>query len=284
MKNFFLLICIFLPFFAKAQNLAVYALGGLATYQGDLQSSRFAINQSNPALGVGLLYNVSSKFLVRGGFTYGKIEGDDKKNTINKSTIPRNLKFASNITEGHIALEYNLFDMEERSLTPYVFAGAAVYHFNPYTNDAAGNKHFLQPLSTEGQGLVAYPSKKPYNLTQFAIPIGGGIKIAVTDNVQFAIEIGLRKLFTDYLDDVSSTYANRNLLLAARGSKAVELAFRGNEIAPAANYPTVGDQRGNPKSKDWYYFSGVRLSKTLNFNNSGGNGRKSKTGCPGVVL
>ena len=284
MKNFFLLICIFLPFVAKAQNLAVYAFGGIATYQGDLQSSRFAINQSNPALGVGLQYNLSSKFLIRGGFTYGKIEGDDKKNTTNKSTIPRNLKFESNIAEGHIALEYNVFNMEERSLTPYVFAGAAVYHFNPYTNDAASNKHFLQPLSTEGQGLAAYPSKKPYNLTQLAIPFGGGIKIAITDNVQFAVEIGLRKLFTDYLDDVSSTYADRNLLLAARGSKAVELAFRGNEIAPAANYPTVGDQRGNPKSKDWYYFSGVRLSKTLNFASGQVVGRNRKTGCPGVVL
>ena len=59
----------------------------------------------------------------------------------------------------------------------------------------------LQPLGTEGEGF--YKGEKKYNLTQLAIPIGGGFKYAISNNVRIGIEVGFRKLFTDYLDDVS---------------------------------------------------------------------------------
>lgn len=269
-----------LPFFCFSQYLHGDLFAGISTYQGDLEGKRFAINQSKPAVGLGLSYDLSNKFIVRTGFTYGTVAGDDKKNSATKGIAQRNLNFKTAITELHVGLEYNLFNLEERSLTPYVFAGVGVFHFNPYTKDVAGNKVFLQPLSTEGQGLAAYPDRKEYKLTQFAIPFGGGLKFKLSDDLQIGIEIGIRKLFTDYLDDVSSTYVDQNILLSAKGAKAVELAFRGNEINPNAVYPTSGEQRGNPKSKDYYYFSGLRVSKTLHAN--GGN--NSKTGCPRSVF
>jgi len=81
----------------------------------------------------------------------------------------------------------------------------------------------------------------------------------VTDNVVIAYEIGLRKLFTDYLDDVSGTYVDRAKLLAARGPDAVKMAYRGGELKGGAPYPPDGTLRGNPKTKDWYYLSGIRV-------------------------
>jgi hypothetical protein len=104
-------------------------------------------------------------------------------------------------------------------ITPYVFVGVAVYHFNPYAYDTTGKKVYLQPLSTEGEGLPQYPGRKEYALTQLAIPFGGGIKFRITDRVVLAYEIGMRKLFTDYLDDVSNTYVSETVLLAAKGPK-----------------------------------------------------------------
>ena len=270
--------------FGFSQNFNVNLFAGIATYQGDLQNKRFTLDQSNPSFGVGLSYDLSPKFSIRSGFTYGVVEGDDKKNTSVKGNDLRNLNFKSAISELHVGLEYNFINLEDTRLTPYVFGGIAVFHFNPYTKDKAGNKVFLQPLSTEGEGLSAYPDRKEYKLTQFSIPFGGGLKFRLSETVQVGLELGIRKLFTDYLDDVSSTYVDQNILLTAKGSKAVELAFRGNEINTGAVYPAGGEQRGNPKRKDLYYFSGIRVSKLLNSNAGNGSRGKSKTGCPRSVF
>ncbi len=271
------------PLISSAQNLHLNLFGGIATYQGDLQNKRFTLEQSNPSVGVGLSYDLSPKLIARAGYTYGVVEGDDKKNTSVKGNDARNLNFKSAISELHLGLEYNFFNLEGTSLTPYVFAGIAGFHFNPYTNDTAGNKTFLQPLSTEGQGLSAYPDRKEYKLTQFAIPFGGGVKFKLSETLQVGVEVGLRKLFTDYLDDVSTTYVDEATLFNAKGAKATQLAFRGDEIAPGAAYPADNSQRGNAKRKDLYYFSGIRISKLLNGNGGGGN-NKSKTGCPRSVF
>ena len=80
----------------------------------------------------------------------------------------------------------------------------------------------------------------------------------INETLDIIYEIGARFLFTDYLDDVSSTYVNRETLLTHKGEKAVELAFR--QIPSAGiNPPREGDTRGNPEIKDWYFFSGIKL-------------------------
>ncbi|HVG11800.1 MAG TPA: DUF6089 family protein, partial [Flavisolibacter sp.] len=195
------------------------------------------------------------------------------------SARARNLNFESKISEFSLLGEFNVFNLENIRWTPYAFGGIAIYHFNPSTFDSSGIKYYLQPLSTEGQGLPGYDTK-PYALTQFAVPFGGGIKYAISDNVRLGFEVGMRKLFTDHLDDVSTSYADAADLLAAKGPKAVELAYRGDE-APSGNpqYPAKGAQRGGATQKDWYYFTGLHLTFRLN---SGGGGGKGGFGCPTV--
>ena len=270
---------IILSFASFAQNLHADLFAGISNYQGDLQGKRFTLSQSHPAIGLGLSYDLSTKFVIRTGLTYGKVEGNDKKNTTAKGIEFRNLSFKSNIAELHLGLEYNLFDLSYRDISPYAFAGVALYHFNPYTNNVNGTKAFLKPLSTEGQGLSQYPDRRPYKLTQFAIPFGAGVKFYLSDNLQAGLEIGLRKLFTDYLDDVSMNYVDSATLFMARGIQAVELAYRGDEVAGDPGYPTEGAQRGNPKFRDWFYFSGIRVSYRLNNKKSG----RDKLSCPEKV-
>lgn len=275
MKKLFLFAtAAFIVYTTQAQKLNVTVFGGFSNYQGDLQDKRFTLNQSHPAFGAGLLYDITDKLGVRANVTFGKVSGDDKQNAKN---AVRNLSFSSPITDVHLGLEYSFLSLYEHSFTPYVFAGVSYFKFNPSTKDSLGRKVYLQPLSTEGQGF--YQGRKKYNLGQFAIPFGGGVKFAFSDNVRLAFEIGLRKTSTDYLDDVSNTYIDQNILLANRGQQAVDLAFRGGELKTGLTYPADGSQRGGVKNKDWYYFSGLNLSIRLN-GNGGSGGGKSKTGCP----
>ena len=261
---------------ANTQNLQVTLFGGFSNYQGDLQDKRFTLNQAHPAAGVGLLYDITDKFSARANINFGKLSGSDIYNS--KNTV-RNLSFSSPITDIHLGIEYNILNLYEHSLSPYIFAGLSYFSFNPSTKDTAGNKVFLQPLSTEGQGF--YQGRKLYNLHQFAIPFGAGVKLALSENLRVAFEIGLRKTNTDYLDDVSTTYIDQATLLANRGQQAVDIAFRGDELKTGLVYPADGSQRGGANSKDWYYFSGITLAIRLPGNeNKGASGGKSKTGCP----
>ena len=276
MKKLFVSLAFLLPAgVLYAQKLHLTTFGGISNYQGDLQDKRFTFKQAHVAVGIGVAYELTDQFYVTANFKIGKLSASDKYSSLNQA---RNLDFTSSLSAIQFGLEYDFFNLNEQKFTPYVFAGLSFYHFNPYTNDTAGNKQYLQPLSTEGQGF--YNNNKKYSLTQIALPFGGGVKYALNENVRIGAEIGLSKLFTDYLDDVSSTYVDEGALLANRGQLAVELAYRGNEINPAATYPAGGTGRGNPSGKDWYYFAGVTLSFRLGASNSTGNGGKDKSACP----
>ena len=83
---------------------------------------------------------------------------------------------------------------------------------------------------------------------------------------------------------LAKTYVDKNLLLQHNGPEAVQLAFRGNELNTGLTYPPNGTIRGNPKSKDWYYFSVLTLSFRLSTVDDYTVGNKSNHGCPSRVL
>lgn len=276
MKAFFVgSLLVFSCLFVNAQNFHVTIFGGISNYQGDLQSKRFTFQQAGPAAGAGILYEFTPKLYGRANVTVGKVQGNDK---LSNTYAFRNLSFSSVVTDVHLGLEYDLLNSYDHSLVPFVFGGVSVFHFNPSTLDSNGQKVFLQPLGTEGQGF--YPGREKYNLTSFAIPFGGGLKLSLSENIKVRFELGLRKTMTDYLDDVSSTYADQNELLLNNGQQAVDLAFRGDEFKAGEVYPVANTIRGNAASKDWYYFTGVGVSFRLKPKFEGASRRGQKTGCP----
>jgi opacity protein-like surface antigen len=288
MKPFFCSLFLLCQLFAHSQRIHGDLYAGASNYQGDLQAKRFTFNDAGLAVGLGMSYDITNHIIVRGIASYFKVSGKDKPGVPAYDVFARNVNFHSRILEAQLALEYNLFDIEERGYTPYGFLGIAAFHFSPYTFDSTGKKEYLRPYGTEGQGLPQYPDKKFYNTKQIAIPFGGGIKFLLTDNLQVGLEVGLRKLFTDYLDDVSGTYADSAILASARGAQAVALAHRGSEIKGVyAPYPEAGAVRGNPKSKDWYYTTVLKLSYRFGGNTNTGYSRsrgvsskRSRIGCP----
>lgn len=215
--------------------------------------------------------------------------GDDRYNEKDYLRA-RNLNFESRITELSLVGEFSTFNVSEKRWSPYAFGGLALFRFNPYTFDPIDNKVFLKPLSTEGQGLSRYPERRPYALTQLALPFGGGVKLAINENIRIGAEVGLRYLFTDHLDDVSTTYADPVDLLEERGQLAVDYSYRGDEIAGGdPTYPAKGVQRGGAEVKDLYYFTGLTLSFRLPGGNpntrvfSTGKGRRGIS-CPKLPL
>ncbi|MBI1342776.1 MAG: hypothetical protein GC171_07580 [Terrimonas sp.] len=272
----------------SAQNWHIGVNGGIANYQGDLVDKYYDFRQTKGHVGLTASYELFDQIILRGGITYAKISGSDQYS--NKDyLVARNLSAATAITELSFVGEFYLNNLYYKRYSPYLFGGLALFHFNPYTYDSAGTKVFLKPLGTEGQGISGY-GKKPYALTQIALPFGAGIKYALTDNIRLGFELGFRKTFTDYLDDVSTSYADPNDLLTARGPLAVSLSYRGDEL-PGGDpvYPAKGVQRGGAKYKDLYYFTGFNLSfrmvkKTTNNNGLFRPGRKGKLACPTVPL
>lgn len=279
-----LIIPLLLIGISSFSQFRVGLFGGIANYQGDLINNLYVGRLTRPAAGITASYDVTPRFALRAGLNYAQVAGADRYNT-RGDLVLRNLSFESDILEFSLVGEFYTFNMENKRWSPYVFGGLAVYHFNPYVLNTDREKIFLKPLSTEGQGLEGYQNK-PYTLTQLALPFGGGIKYAINDNVRIGAELGLRKLFTDYLDDVSTNYAAQTDLIAQRSELAAALAYRGDEVVGGnPNYPEKGAKRGTADQKDWYYLTGLTLSFRLGngplFNRGGGNRKlRSEYDCP----
>jgi hypothetical protein len=237
-----------------AQRWEAEIMAGVSGYNGDLTEHLFSPKSMGPAAGLNLKYNFNDVFIIRGGFAWGKISANDKNNRQHDLRC-RKLNFRTDIMEASLCAEINLLEPDFFIVYPYVMVGLGFFHFDPYTYDKNGHKTRLQPLGTEGQGLAAYPQRKPYSLNQFCLPFGGGFKINLNKRYDLVYEIAGRALFTDYLDDVSTTYVNTNTLMNNSRPKTAELAYRQTD----APYPSEGDIRGNPKVKDWYFITGLKL-------------------------
>lgn len=269
------LLC--LPFTGKSQSTELGVFGGAAHYNGELTPSFITPEQLKESFGLFIRHNFNSHFALRTAFTYGHLSGADANQT-KPDLVRRNLSFRSKMYELGLMVEYNLLGIDKYSpVSPYLFAGVAGFYHNPqalYNNTWVD----LQPLGTEGQGTAAYLDRQPYSLWQVSIPYGAGIKFQFAQKVTLGIEAGLRTTFTDYLDDVSTTYVDPALLAQEQDQLAVLLMDRTREIDSDATLRPAGSIRGNPEVKDYYAFMGISLS----FNLGAGNGINGvRYGCPG---
>ena len=281
MRKAILLFAFVLPIVLQAQHMEVGIMVGASNYEGDMAPSSITkkISETNVAFGGFARFNFNNYLAARISANYATITGDDTNFEEGTSNRRRNLNFSSNILEFGLTAEFNILGYQpynlERVFSPYIFGGIALYKFNPKT-DFEGQQVELQPLGTEGQGLPQFPERQFYQRTQFAIPMGAGLKYALNDAWNIGVEFGVRMTFTDYLDDISTTYVGDAELLEARGELVAALANRSGEIRNA------GDPRGNPENKDWYFIGGLTVSYNFLDNGLVGFRRKSgkNSGCP----
>ena len=186
------------------------------------------------------------------GIKHGQIFAIDK-NSNDPFKQNRNLSFKSNITDFSLISELNfrpyLSRNEDVFYTPYLYTGISRFIFNPRGMDSGGTWYNLMPLGTEGQQSGFFPGRPPYKLSGIAIPLGFGYKIKALNFLTLIIEMGFRITFTDYLDDVSTTYID-NVYLQGIAS---ELADKSPLGQPE------GAQRGNPYNTDKFGFFGISI-------------------------
>ena len=265
-------------------NPVVYELGGSAGIMNCLTDlgggkgvgKKFIkdLNLGNSQFAGGLYFSAIFKnaIVLRVEGTFGQVKAYDSilKN-VKASTFgryERNLSFRSNISEIMTAVEIHpLFlirhseNADPPKLSPYLMAGIGFFSFNPQAKVL--NKWVdLQPLSTEGQGFAENPNKKPYSLHQICLPVGAGVKYELSPTVNLRAEFAYRILHTDYLDDVSTTYADPNLytnyFTGAKLTNALLLSDRQYELDPA-HITEAGGERGNSKNNDAYFTFNLKV-------------------------
>lgn len=237
---------------------------GVANYFGDI-NTRSSFKRVKPAIGVYYKKQFNNYLGMRISAHYAQLGFSDaySKNDFQKT---RNLSFNTNIFEFAIAGDFNFFRFIPGDLdyafTPYITLGVGMFTYNPYAY-LNGQKVYLRPLGTEGQN-VHYLGRKPYNSMSVCFPIGGGLKFNISKNTNFSIQVAHRLTMTDYIDDVSTTYAPLSSFVSLPGfaSNAFILQDRSPEAGkgPINDGIVIGRQRGWNKQKDQYLIAELGIS------------------------
>jgi len=258
---------------------------------GTNNMSDFDFPSIRPIVNFGYSYRILPKATWSNDITFGYLYGNDKF-TKEAFRSNRNISFRSPIFEYSSIINYFLFSEKEgakytlsgyrlkpkRSILPqifknkevnvypYIYTGICFFHFNPqskYPADGSvvsmrGKWVSLRPLKTEGEGII--PTRPEYSLNQIAIPIGIGLKYYLNRIWAVSFDYGIRITFTDYIDDVSTTYVDPNMLRSAIGGDQGELAAYFSNPSKNPNSLTFpGQQRGDLRDNDSYMFAKVTM-------------------------
>ncbi len=235
---------------------------GAAHYFGDL-NNRANINRPKIALGAFFRRQFGNYISARIMGHYAKLGYSDmySKNEYQKS---RNLSFNTDIFELAIVGDFNFFKFiptdPRHSFTPYASLGVGFMTYDPYAY-YNNEKVYLRPLNTEGETF--YQGRKSYGTTALVVPVGFGVKYAISDKVNLSFEVNYRFTTTDYLDDVSTTYIGIDKFPSTAGGKSLAgiMQDRSFEVGPVIG--VEGRQRGFSKQKDQYAMAEIGVSFNL---------------------
>ena len=205
---------------------------GNAFYWGDLATTTigFSLSNATPALGLRAKYHFNDQFKLNIFTNYLLIAGTDNKQTdLGKQRgtgYERGLSFRTHIFDIGAAMEIELMKFRSvKSFVPSVFGGFNLFYFNP-TARVDGKWYKLRPVGTEGQTISG--GKGPYSKWSIGLPVGVSIKRHIGQKNILILSFTYTKIFTDYLDDVSTgNYPDDDALKAANpdlGDIAVKLA------------------------------------------------------------
>ncbi len=232
----------------EAQTIEIGGFAGTSYYLGELNPA-LPYNQTQFAYGGLARYNINSRWAVKFSYYRGKLKGSD---ATGGSTVNRDLNFKSKINDFSLVAEFNFWEYftgsKKSYVTPFIFGGISYFTFNSTSFGGVA----LQPAGTEGQN-VGFDNRHPYKKYSFAIPFGFGFKYSITEKLGLTFEWSMRKTFTDYIDDISTTYAESPDVLAD----------------PTQTHSAYM-QRGDNKNNDWYNFTGITITYKFDLTNRKG--------------
>jgi len=245
---------------------------GAANYLGEMGGkdltrrdfvSDMKLSQTRYYSGIFARYKTGQYWSVKGELDYIRIAGADSLST-NAARNARNLSFRNDMVELNGQALFHFYEVNDLGgsylnrnyFRAYVGAGiGAVYH-NPKTL-YNGEWVALRPLTTEGQ-------EKPYSRVTAVVPISGGMYVTLNKKCRLGWDITWRTAFTDYLDDVSTTYADDSQLPNATAIALSNRTDEKNDLTPAfANNFTPGSKRGDATHNDSYLTTSFEMSYVL---------------------
>ena len=224
---------------------------GTATYFGELNTNN-EINDRPSLFTTGIEARLLSRVGFRVELSYLSLSGSDGNAPDGSFQRQRNLSFESNNYHAHLGLTYYMkpyrgYYYKRWIFDPYLVAGIGYLRYNPAT-ELQGERYLLREAQTEGV---------LYRKGSLTIPFGLGAKFRVNDFININAEVLYHLTFTDYVDDVSKTYAAE-----FNSSTAAFLSNRKDEVGVLN--PTFYDQiqpgaaRGNPGDNDRFLLISIK--------------------------
>lgn len=276
MKNFLSKLVLSVLSLSALNMAAQYRLDyggslGIANYLGDIGGKEktrrdfvadMKLAKTRQAISGFVRYKFQPRFSVKGELMYFRIAGDDKLST-NPGRQYRNLNFRNDMFELSTQAQYCFYENTDIgsdyrfriAFRSYVGLGVGVFYSNPKAY-YEGSYVALRPLMTEN---VEY---KPVGV---CIPAVIGFNFTLKKRHRIGWELNWRTTFTDYLDDISTVYADPKAI----GNEAAPLANRSGEL-DQSKYPLnfnynflPGSKRGDPSHKDSYMTMNVSYSYVL---------------------
>jgi cell division protein FtsN len=229
---------------------------GMMAYYGDIRNPRLSKNpftsriSSELFLGTELTKYLDLDFYV----VFGKLSGNEFGND-------RNLNFQSTVRTGGFLLTYdfeNFYKNKKPTIQPFISIGLETVEYVTKTDlyDSKGRKYnywsdgsirslpenhpnaglsellirdYIYETDVREQNIDGYG---PYNEQGLALPIGGGIKMNLTDRLSFRVSSIAHIAFTDVIDGITPE--------------------------------SIGNRAGNQK-RDWFLVNSASISYNLHF-------------------
>ena len=178
---------------------------GTFIYQGDLTPSHIGSIRTQK-LGFNFFADkiLNSSFSLRTNLAIGKLKGDDAKYSSPGYRQQRNFNFSSPVVEISEQLLWNLLGKNDDSkgLSPYLFAGVGYSFLHVKRDWSKFNEEYFAEATEVLNGLTADLQHKLLKGIP-VIPVGIGIRYALSSKISISAESSYRFISTDYLDGFS---------------------------------------------------------------------------------
>ena len=260
------------PMTARAQVLEVGGSVGLSYYMGDINPNKPFV-QSDLGWGVLARYYEGTRWAFRLTYSNLNLKNSDKASGYRPE---RGLSFNTKVHDVALLAEFNFFDYftgsKRNGLSPYIFGGISVFHFNPKADDGTELCDIMTDVNSDSSMPADSTLNAKYGKYAASIPFGVGVKYSVSNRLGLALEWRWNLALTDWIDDCHAYYPQYG------------------EDTPYVNYtdPTgfAADdngankkayiQRGNKADFDWYGYLNISLTYKFNLPNGDGCNKRER--------
>ena len=207
----------------KEEVIAISAGSGVLTFHGDVGTNSLVGAYSFIRGG----YSISADKFFGKNFSaslsllQGKVARDEKAS----DNLPK-LNFESHITQFGLSATFLMNFKKEQFIVPFISAAISYFQFRPFGDltdkngtpyyywkdgsmrdmpEAGMNYFYAQVIERDYKYETHLNDSGKYETSSMALPIGGGIKFNLTENVDVNLGFNYNMAFTDYVDNVKSS-------------------------------------------------------------------------------